>query len=605
MVSSLPIARLVNVSVNLAPAAAQMQNLSTLLLLGSSDVIDVVQRKRDYATLAEVATDFGTLAPEYLAASLYFQQAPQPTLLSIGRWAKTATAGKLMGAPLSAAQQAIALWQAKTTPGFWISIDGIPHALAPASFAAATNLNAVAALIQTAMQVVAANSLCVWDSNSQTFKFTSGTTGVASKIGFLRASSAVGSAAFSGNPANLDTLTLNGTTVTFVTGTPVGNQVLVGGTLAETLANLLTFLNASTDVELLKFNYVVNPANTAIYFTAAIAGVGGNSLTLAEVSAAITLSGGTLTGATAQDIGDMLRGLSTSSGAYVADGIAAEAADACVGILDNQFGQAWYAAVLLGGVNSDHLAVAALIEGLTNKHIYGVTTQEAGLLVSTDTTNLAYQLKALGYKRTAVQYSSSSPYAVCSLLGRILTVDYDGNSTVITLMYKNEPGVTAENLTTTQLNSLEGFNCNVFVAYNNNTAIIEKGVVSSGDFLDIITGTDWLALAIQNEVYNLLYTSPTRIPQTDAGNQLIATVIEGRCSQALTNGLVAPGVWNSAGFGALAQNDFLPKGFYVFAPPVSSQSSADRSARKSVSIQVAAKLAGAIHTADIIVNVNR
>ena len=106
-------------------------------------------------------------------------------------------------------------------------------------------------------------------------------------------------------------------------------------------------------------------------------------------------------------------------------------------------------------------------------------------------------------------------------------------------------------------------------------------------------------------MYNLLYTSPTKIPQTDAGNGLIANAIESVCSQAVTNGLVAPGVWQSAGFGSLSTGDFLPKGFYVYVPPISSQSPTLRATRASVVFQVAAKLAGAIQTVNVIINVNK
>ena len=38
--TGLPVSRLINVSVNLAPLAAQGANLNALLILGSSDVID-------------------------------------------------------------------------------------------------------------------------------------------------------------------------------------------------------------------------------------------------------------------------------------------------------------------------------------------------------------------------------------------------------------------------------------------------------------------------------------------------------------------------------------------------------------------------------------
>ena len=94
------------------------------------------------------------------------------------------------------------------------------------------------------------------------------------------------------------------------------------------------------------------------------------------------------------------------------------------------------------------------------------------------------------------------------------------------------------------------------------------------------------------------------MPQTDAGNQLIASVIEAACEAAVNNGYLAPGVWNSAGFGALKQGDPL-SGLLRVRPAIATQSQADREARKAVPFQVAAKEAGAIHTVDILVTVNR
>ena len=122
--------------------------------------------------------------------------------------------------------------------------------------------------------------------------------------------------------------------------------------------------------------------------------------------------------------------------------------------------------MVLGSVNADHLAIAAYIEAANTKHVYGVTTQEAGALVAATTTDIAYQLAQFDYNKTFVQYSSSSPYAVASLLGRILTVDYTGNNTVITLAYKQQPGIVAESLNSTQADSLKTKNCNAFLNFN-------------------------------------------------------------------------------------------------------------------------------------------
>lgn len=601
--NALPINRLVNVQVNLSPTAAAMQNISTLLILGSSEVIDVVERIRYYTSIAAVAVDFGTTSPEYFAAVLWFEQSPQPSTLQIGRWAKTAVAAILRGGLVSVANQQMAVWNAITTGAFEFVLDGAPRSITGLNFSAQTNLNGVASIIQTAVATAVAGSTVVWDSNFTRFEIKSGTTGATSTISFLNPPTATGYFNFTANPVNLDTITLNGTAVTFVTGTPVGNQVLIGGTTAATLANLLAFLQSSADVQLVKFTYYV--LGNFLYVAAVVTGTAGNALTLAKSSANVTLSGATLSGGTGVDISTMLAGTSTSSGAYVAQGLAAETAVAATTIFDNTFGQAWYGLTITGASDTDHQDVAAYIEASTNLHTYWVSTIEAGVLSAVSTTDIAYILKNLNHKRTAVQYSSSNEYAASSLSAKALTVDYNGNNTVITLMYKQEPGIVAETLNSTQITNLEAKNANVFVAYNNNTAIIEKGVMASGEFIDVITGTDWLALTIQTALYNLLYTSTTKIPQTDAGNNLLVATIEAECAKAVANGLLAPGVWQAAGFGGLTQGDFLPKGYYVYAPPIATQNLSDRAARKSVTIQVAAKLAGAIHTINAIINVNR
>jgi len=600
--AQLPISRLIQGTVNLSPSAAQAQNLNTELILGSSPVIDVASRMRSYTGITAVAGDFGTTAPEYLAAVDWFGQLPQPANVLIGRWAQTATAAQLFGASLSVAQQLMSAWTAITAPAFSITINGSPYTISPASFGTSVNLNGIASLIQTALAAAVAGSTCVWNSSFAQFQITDGTTGATSTLSFASAPTASGSLTFTLNPSAAATITIGGTAVTFVTALTTGNQILIGTTLAATLAAAVTFLNQSTDTNLSKAVYSVNQAGTALQVVYKTAGTAGNSFTLAASVA--TPSGATLSGGSGTDISSMLGMTAASSGAFVAPGVAAESAVSAAALFDNQFGQQWYGLTVCGAADSDHLALAAFIEATTNKHFYGVTTQEAGVLNSVTTTDIAAQLQALGFNKTCTQFSSNSAFAVNSLLGRQLTVDYTGNNTVITLMYKQEPGVQAETLNTTQMAALEGKNCNVYVAYNNNTAIIEPAKVASGQFIDTIVGMDALVIDAQTALYNALYTAITKIPQTDAGMHILALQLEAICQQYVTNGLGAPGVWNSGGFGTLNQGDFLPKGFYVYQPPVASQSQADRAARKSVPFQIAFKLAGAVHFADFAINVN-
>jgi len=192
------------------------------------------------------------------------------------------------------------------------------------------------------------------------------------------------------------------------------------------------------------------------------------------------------------------------------------------------------------------------------------------------------------------------------MFARASTVDFSGVNTTITLKFKQEPGVTAETLTTTQAKALAAKNCNVFVNYNNGTAILQEGVMANGYFFDEVHGLDWLQNQIQTDVFNVLLTAGTKVPQTDAGvTQLINAIENGGAEMAVANGLCAPGVWNAPSVGVVQQGQTLSKGYYFYAPPVASQSQSDRSARKAPLIQGAMKLAGAIHFSNVSISVNR
>ncbi|EDH8878577.1 hypothetical protein CCP69_23975, partial [Salmonella enterica] len=189
--------------------------------------------------------------------------------------------------------------------------------------------------------------------------------------------------------------------------------------------------------------------------------------------------------------------------------------------------------------------------------------------------------------------------------GRAFTVNFNGSNTTITLKFKQEPGITYETLTTDQAAALDAKKCNVFVYYQNDTAILQQGVMSSGDFFDERHGLDWLQNYVQTNLYNLLYTSTTKVPQTDAGVTRLLSNVEQSMDQSVTNGLVAAGVWNGGPIGQLDSGDTLTKGYYVYAQLISEQAQADREARKAPVIQVACKLAGAVHFADVQINVVR
>jgi len=603
--TGLSVSDIVNVTVTISPLAAPRRNFGIPLFVGSSDIIDVYERIRQYSTIGQVTDDFGTTLDEYKAAEKFFSQDPRPSLCYIGRWAQTASKGTLHGALLTPSQQVLANFTAITSGAMSTYIDSIPLTVSGLNFASAININGVASTLQTALDALSTGATVVWDSALGRFNVKSGTTGVASTVNYFTAPTAFGYFDFSGNPAPADDITVNGTLVTFVASGATGSQVNIGATLSATLTALAAFLNGSADTNIDDMIYSV--VGSKLYCVSKLTGTAGNAYTLAKTSTAITLSGATLSGGTGTDCSTTF-GLTLASGASApVAGVAAETALECATIMDDM-SNLWYDLEFVTSTqpsDADHEAVAQFIEAAVPSRIYGYATQDTSSLDVNDNSDLGSAMKALTLARTYGQYSSSTIYAPASLFGRIATVNYEGTKTAITLKFKRQPGVVAERLTKTQASSLQTKRLNVFVHYDNDRDIIQEGVMANGDFIDERIGCDALQNALQVDVWNLLYTSTTKVPQTDEGSELIKAVCKKVCAQFVRNGWGAPGIWNGPPIGQINTGDNLPAGFYVYAPPYSTQSQADREARKSVPIQIAFKLAGAVHFVDVSVVVNR
>lgn len=709
---SLSVSGLVRVTVNLSPIAAAVRSFGVLLIAGDSDVINGLERFRTYLTYDGVAADFGVDAPETQAAALYFGQTPKPKTLMIGRWLRTASSALNDGGILSPSEQAIASWTGISAGGFVIVVDGVTKTLSSLDFSGVTNLNGVATVINDALS----GASVAWDGAS--FVVTSDTTGAGVQASGTvtldtnpsYGAQAAGTITLSGQPSNGDTVTIKGTAVTFVTGTPSGNQVQIAGSTALTSAALQTFLAASADANLAACTYSTISLVTTI--TARAYGVAGNSYGLLKSGANIAVSGATLAGGVAQDtltvngtaitfvavspsgnqvlVGPTVAATAANLQTFLAASVNANIDDATysttgtvttvtyktTGTAGNSFtlvkssshitlsgavlsggavassvgyatagsgtdisaqlkltaataialipgydaetpaefaasaanqSAAWYGLMFQASTqptDEQNLAVSAVIEALDLTRIFGVTITDSDVLSSLVTTDLASLMKDAAYRQSFCQYSQNA-YAIASFFGRAFSVNFNANRSTITLMFKQEPGVTGEDLTENQALVLKTKRCNVFVDYVNDTVIIQHGVMSGPVYFDEIHGLDWLQNAIQTGCFNVLYTSATKIPQTDAGVNQLVNAINGVCDQAVANGLVAPGIWNADGFGNLASGQYLKTGYYVYAQPIALQSQSDRETRAAPPIQVAVKLAGAIQSLDVIVDVNR
>lgn len=239
----------------------------------------------------------------------------------------------------------------------------------------------------------------------------------------------------------------------------------------------------------------------------------------------------------------------------------------------------------------------------SNTKLFGVNVIRAENL-EWKATNIFKKLYDAQLDHTLAIFDKDDLYAASSALARLLSVNFAANNSTMTLKFKTQPGITADDVTATEHNKAKRLGINTYTYYDD-VAMISEGTVIGGKFADEIVILDWFTDAVQKEVFARLYKSPTKIPLTDKGQAVLISAVEKVCLEGINNGAFASGQWTGDGFGSLKTGDYLEKGYYVWAAPMDTLSDSDKEQRKATPIQVAVKLAGAIHFVDIIVNYNR
>ncbi|MEX3929744.1 DUF3383 domain-containing protein [Paraburkholderia sp. BR10936] len=264
----------------------------------------------------------------------------------------------------------------------------------------------------------------------------------------------------------------------------------------------------------------------------------------------------------------------------------------------------WYAAVVCKSpLSDDEISTTTEYIMAADRKVFGVTSMNAAQLemVQTNVFRRLYDQQAY---RVVAQYDHDDRYAIVSFLARALAVNFAGSNTTLTMKFKQQPLVTPEPITETEAAKAKALGMNYY-AYFDTVPMVAEGMVIGGRFFDEIHILDWFCDAAQKNVFAVLYQSVTKVPLTDAGTHRLIAAIERACKDGVRNGAFAPGVWNGDPFGTLETGDYLDTGWYIWADTVDNLSTSDRQDRRAPPIQVALKLAGAIHHADVIVNFDR
>lgn len=233
----------------------------------------------------------------------------------------------------------------------------------------------------------------------------------------------------------------------------------------------------------------------------------------------------------------------------------------------------WYALLSEAKFDQDILSLAAIIQA--QRRMYFTSSSEVNILDPQSTTDVAALLSEAGYSRTSIMYSpyASDDYPEAAWVGTQI-VEVPGSNT---WAFKRLEGTRISRLTDTQISAIEDKDANYYINVKG-APITQTGRTSSGEFIDIMIGVDWLHARIQEAVFYRLINRK-KIPMTRAGAALIESEIRSVLGIGVANGLIA---------------DDTP--YTVITPDPLMLPETERALRRLGDFRFDARLAGAVHS---------
>ena len=218
-------------------------------------------------------------------------------------------------------------------------------------------------------------------------------------------------------------------------------------------------------------------------------------------------------------------------------------------------------------------------------------------------------LRSGGFTHTRGLYytvgAAAARVMAAAYAGRLLSTDFSGTDTTSTMHLKQLATIAADTgIDQTALEKAKAAGSDVYVSIAGLACVYTSG---KNTFADEIYNELWFKLALQVAGFNHLKLTGTKIPQTELGVDGLKNAYRSVMAQAVRNGFLAPGSWTSPDTIGKPEDmvrNIADIGYYIYSVPVALQPTADRADRKAPLIQCAVKAAGAVHSSDIIVNVN-
>lgn len=237
----------------------------------------------------------------------------------------------------------------------------------------------------------------------------------------------------------------------------------------------------------------------------------------------------------------------------------------------------WYGIVVDQALVSSFADVASWVETAKKFAIFWITDVNA--YDPSKSTDLASVLKLANRNRSAVVWHATpaggADYIDAAWMGEGFPYE-PGTST---WAYKTLNGVTPDTLLASQETALKAKNCNYYMTVGG-VSITQEGKVASGEYIDIIIGTDWIEARLREAVYSALVNN-RKIPYDDTGIAMIEGLVKGVLNEAASKGIL--------------QADSIA----VTVPKYADIPQADKLARKLPDVKFSALYQGAIHSVTI------
>lgn len=370
---------------------------------------------------------------------------------------------------------------------------------------------------------------------------------------------------------------------------PTVQQVVVGRMSSAPSFTTLVTITSNTQGQVVSMN-VIQPATGTV---STISYTIGASETTTTVATAVTALIAAVSGVSASSSGAVITVTPTAAGRKVHiysnvncninETTAAAGYDTALTSLQN-YNDDWYFVLIDSASPANVAAVGAWVLSHPPKLFFWDSSDNdlaAGTVSSGTMGEAATNLKAAANGRVIGMYHPYSHEAIAAAWVGVGAPQTPGS---ITWALKTLIGPTATTLTTTQRTNLEAVNVNHYQPVRG-INVTRKGVVASGEWIDVTHGIDALTADIQQSVFAVLANSG-KVPFSGAGLDLIDMTItaalrrfEGSADQ--------PGL-------------LIVKSGKVAMPALTSISSADKQARQLNNVKFSGTLAGAIHFVSVV-----